>query len=899
MHPLDREEKPRVPDDEPPVVVCGAGAAGLAASLAAARCGRDVWLVEAAERLGGTVTGALIHTLGGLFDSHGEFVNDGLPRELADRLSQADECVRKRRMGRTWVLNVCPSVYRRVVERWLAEHPRIRVCTGCRPVEVIVEGGLVTGVEIAGGRRHPWLWPRGVVDATGTAELVRLIDPRLVERDDRPAAGSVIFRLRGVTPGTLEFPHGLGVVRSLRSAAETGLLPAECTRAWLDSGVYPDEAFVKLFAPVPARPPEAGHYERVRDQVIEFLRSLPGFEQARLTETGQLGVRDGGRIRGEYRLMVDDVRSGRRFADAIGRCAWPIEFWDPDEGVSIEYMPEGTSYDVPLRSLAVRGFENLWAAGKCLSAEPLAQASARVVGTCWAMGEAAGRAAAMSEAPNLKHQITNKSQIPIRKPDMFNLDELFRQTASRQPDSLAMLRASPSERLTYRQLSERIDHVASRLAGAGVQRGETVGLHCPSGLDYIVFNYAVWRCGGCAVPIPVELAVDEKREIGRRIALRHIITARSGLPALDVATSARPVPLEGETVVVPAAHRRDHPPGFESVNAAFIRFTSGTTGTSKGVVLSHETIAARIAAANEVLALGPRDRVVWLLSMSYHFAVSIVAYLSYGAAIVLPRNNFAASVLAAIRDCEGTLVYGSPVHYTWMADSGERGPMSGVRLALSTTTSLNVETARQFHERFGLPLTQALGIIEIGLPAINVDFAADRPEAVGRVLPAYELRLEDAGLDSRLRHVLLRGPGFLDAYYDPWQPRDAIMPDGWFRTGDVGELDADGCLFLRGRAKDVIDVMGMKFFPQEVESVLLAHPRVEAACVVPRPHVRLGEAPHAKVVVKPDPGGSLTGEELRDFCQQRLAAFKVPEEFEFVEALEQTPSGKLLHRTTG
>ena len=103
---------------------------------------------------------------------------------------------------------------------------------------------------------------------------------------------------------------------------------------------------------------------------------------------------DGGRIAGEYRLTVEDVRSGRRFDDSIGRCAWPIEFWDPHEGVSIEYLPDGSSYEIPLRSLTLRGYANVWAAGKCLSAEPLAQASARVVGTCWAMGEAAGRAAA-------------------------------------------------------------------------------------------------------------------------------------------------------------------------------------------------------------------------------------------------------------------------------------------------------------------------------------------------------------------------------------------------------------------------------------------------------------------------------------------------------------------------
>jgi hypothetical protein len=105
-------------------------------------------------------------------------------------------------------------------------------------------------------------------------------------------------------------------------------------------------------------------------------------------------VRDGGRIRGRYTLSADDVRQGRRFADAVCRCAWPIEYWDPDEGVSVEYLPPGSHYEIPLRSLQLEEIDNLYAAGKCLSADRLAHASARVVGACWAMGQAVGAAAA-------------------------------------------------------------------------------------------------------------------------------------------------------------------------------------------------------------------------------------------------------------------------------------------------------------------------------------------------------------------------------------------------------------------------------------------------------------------------------------------------------------------------
>jgi long-chain acyl-CoA synthetase len=122
------------------------------------------------------------------------------------------------------------------------------------------------------------------------------------------------------------------------------------------------------------------------------------------------------------------------------------------------------------------------------------------------------------------------------------------------------------------------------------------------------------------------------------------------------------------------------------------------------------------------------------------------------------------------------------------------------------------------------------------------------------------------------------------------------MTNGWFRTGDVGAVDADGCLFLRGRLKEVINVLGMKFFPQEVEAVLTSHPAVASACVFARPNPRLGEVPEARVVLRPRLKACPSERDLMAHCQQRLADFKVPERIEFVDALACTASGKVLRR---
>lgn len=385
------------------LVVCGAGAAGMAAALAAARRGMRVALVEAGPQVGGTVAHALIHTLGGLYDADGGLVNDGLPRELIERLQQADSSVRPRQMGRLWVLSVCPRTYQSVVRTWLDAEERITIHCGARVRRVAVEQDRVVEVEIDGPDGTAAVRPRAVIDATGSADVVRRIDARLVHDDDRASAGGLVFTLRGVATGALAFPKGVGIVRALRGAAEDGTLPAECGKAWLDSGIFEDEVYVKLFVPLrngwrdrAARGEIGRQLAETQDRVTRFLTGLPGFAAAVPGTTGTLGVRDGGRVRGQYCLTGDDLRAGRRFDDVACRGCWPIEYWDPDEGAAVEYLPDPSGYDIPRRSIAVQGYRNLWVAGKCLSADRQAQASARVAGTCWAMGEAAARAAAES-----------------------------------------------------------------------------------------------------------------------------------------------------------------------------------------------------------------------------------------------------------------------------------------------------------------------------------------------------------------------------------------------------------------------------------------------------------------------------------------------------------------------
>jgi hypothetical protein len=366
----------------------------MAAAIAAARGGATVLLVEEAPRVGGTVADCLIHTIGGLYDDAGELLNPGLPTELVGALSRADPATAKRRIGRAWVLDAEPEVYREVARRWLAD-VGVEVAPSSRVTRVNEAGGRILSVVVNGTE----LRTDAVIDATGTAEVVRHFDPALILPTTGHMAGGLILRVRGVTPGALAPPRGVAVVRALRSAVTDGTLPVECSHAWLDRGMAPDEVFLKLLVPIPAdwraREEElTATATATGARVVNFLHTLAGFERAAVFRAGRLGVREGGRVRGEYTLTADDVRGGRRFPDAAARCAWPVEAWDARTGVALEYLPSKEWYEIPRRALKVAGTANLWTAGKCLSAEPLAQASARVAGCCWAMGEAAGRAAA-------------------------------------------------------------------------------------------------------------------------------------------------------------------------------------------------------------------------------------------------------------------------------------------------------------------------------------------------------------------------------------------------------------------------------------------------------------------------------------------------------------------------
>ncbi|MGB1311423.1 MAG: class I adenylate-forming enzyme family protein [Leucothrix sp.] len=481
----------------------------------------------------------------------------------------------------------------------------------------------------------------------------------------------------------------------------------------------------------------------------------------------------------------------------------------------------------------------------------------------------------------------------------FNLANCFYQTAAKQPDNILINGPREGNVLTYSEFASKVKSLAKALGMAGVRAGDNIGLHYPNGADYIAFTYALWECGACVTPIPVELANEEKQEIFKHIHIKNIITAAKHQPLFDlVCPEDGQIELPEQAVMLTVTSNCEAPAELAAVNAAFIRFTSGTTGSAKGVVLSHETIYERIHAANEVLNIGPEDKVLWLLSMAYHFAVSIVAYLTFGATIILPQNNFGVTLLKAANRHFVTLTYGAPTHYNLMNNdnTGQRLPDT-LRFTVVTTTALNPQVAEKFHQRFGRVLNETYGIIEIGLPAINASQSIEKQGSVGIPLPAYDVSLGDP--NDQAGEIMVKGKGIIDAYYSPWKSRETLLQEqgGWFKTGDLGRIDNEGFLFIVGRSKEVISVGGMKFFPQEVERVLEQHPNVKAAWVAPEKDLHLGELSVANIVFN-DPLNPPATDVLAAFCSASLAQYKVPKRFIPVDQLNYTASGKLIRHTS-
>jgi len=441
---------------------------------------------------------------------------------------------------------------------------------------------------------------------------------------------------------------------------------------------------------------------------------------------------------------------------------------------------------------------------------------------------------------------------------------------------------------SYPELFGKVDRLREGLVRLGVLPFARVGLLADDSCEYIEASLALLAMNAALIPVSTRTTAAERDVIPERLALNFLLCSREyaleGDLPIPVIDGFFLRPLKKEIIPIPLPDGRV---------PAFIRFSSGTTGDNKGVVISHHSVVERTASCT-ALQVGRGEYVFWVLDMAFHFVVTILLFLRKAATIVICGQPLMEKMVLSFRACPLNLLYATPYHYRLMTHSNEftRDSLSKVRRAFSTAMKLENADAEAFERKFGFPLTQAYGIIEVGLPCVN---SSAKKDSVGRLQEAYEVRIADPDVQG-IGRILLRGPGMFDAYLSPFRLREEVCPGGWFDTGDLGYLDAERDLFIVGRSKNIINFAGMKIFPYEVESVLNAHEWVRESRVIPKPFPGFGEVPVAEIV----PVSSVLPENwrelLRRHCFAHLAEYKVPKNFELVDSIPHTSSGKIVRQ---
>jgi malonyl-CoA/methylmalonyl-CoA synthetase len=325
---------------------------------------------------------------------------------------------------------------------------------------------------------------------------------------------------------------------------------------------------------------------------------------------------------------------------------------------------------------------------------------------------------------------------------------------------------------------------------------------------------------------------------------------------------------------------------------ALLMYTSGTTGTPKGALLTHSNLLSSAAALRLAWRWTERDRLVLALPLfhAHGLAVGLNGTLLSGAsAVLLPRFD-AATVLDAAKAHEATLFFGVPTMYARLAAEPRAAELSRLRLCVSGSAPLPAALHRRIEELSGQRILERYGMTETLMLTSNPHDGERRPGTVGLPLPGVELRLADGDGDSG--EILVRGPNVFAGYWrNPEATRAVLDKDGWFHTGDVGELDDAGYLRISGRSRELIITGGYNVYPREVEDALTAHAGVAEAAVIGVPDDEWGEVVTAFVVLR-DPHVDV--ETLQGHARERLAPYKVPRRIHFLDALPRNAMGKVV-----
>jgi fatty-acyl-CoA synthase len=505
-----------------------------------------------------------------------------------------------------------------------------------------------------------------------------------------------------------------------------------------------------------------------------------------------------------------------------------------------------------------------------------------------------------------------------------HLAALFAQQAKAHPDRELLVFGS--RRMTYAQVERDTLALSQALARLGVGRGDRLAVDLPNWPEWVVAFLAAAYRGVVLVPLSPSLSLHELKYQLRQAEVRAVIVAEAheGVDYVELYDEVLPdlpdlraIALVGDSdrwlddrvyrfadLVAKVPAEAPAPASDDPANPLAILYTSGTMGKPKGVALSHRNIVMTARAAADALRHTGDDRVLGGVPLFTIFGVHVVAVtLAAGATLVLQERFDASGALDLIRRERLTVVHGVPTMYELLMrhpSFKEQRPTT-CRTGIVAGSPVSPELARRIRQWCDVQI--AYGLTETG-PTVTITRFEDGPErrtqTVGRPIPGVEARVVD--LKSGALHgpeavgeLVVKGPNVMQGYYRmPGETARSFSPEGYFLTGDLAIVDDEGYVRIVGRRNEEIVRGGYQIHPRELEDFLRTHPAVHDACVVGIPNETLGELICACVVATE--GSIVTGDELKDFCREAVADYKVPDLVRFFDAFPLTGSGKVKRR---
>ncbi|MGO9157187.1 FadD3 family acyl-CoA ligase [Mycobacterium sp.] len=442
-------------------------------------------------------------------------------------------------------------------------------------------------------------------------------------------------------------------------------------------------------------------------------------------------------------------------------------------------------------------------------------------------------------------------------------------------------------RLTFIELVRRIRCAAGAFADLGIDKGDRVAIWAPNSAEWIIAAFGLLTAGGVLVPVNTRFKTDEAGDIIVRSGAKVVLAQKGFLDQDYIAPAGIPViDLKSDFLSSGSSFER----AVNGSDIADIIFTSGTTGRPKGAMMNHHQTLRMYEEWARLADLREGDRYLQINPYFHTFGLKAGLITSFlRGATMLPVAVFDVDTVVDLIERERiTMLPGPPTLYHSLLTVRDKSKLSTLRAGVTGAADIPVELVRRIHGELpfqtlmtGYGLTEA-GNVTLSLPG---DSFEDVATTAGVPCDGVEVRIADDG------EVLVRGYGVMQGYLDdPAATAQAIDPDGWLHTGDLGKFTDTGRLRIVGRKKDMFIVGGFNAYPAEIEGFLLSHPAVAQAAVIGVPDERLGQVGKAFIVSK----GPIDADELIGWCRDRMAGFKVPRSVQFLDALPLNATGKVV-----